>query len=297
VIRHWLFELSKRYSTNSKRRVRALQTSRFRWLFDIPATIFLGSNLKALATVYGSDKWNTHWYAQHYESHFRPIRKTRLTVLEIGIGGYDDPRLGGGSLRMWRAWFPHGRIHGIDIYDKSAHSERRITTHQGSQTDFVFLESVVSETGRPDIIIDDGSHRSADVIATFRFLFPLLADGGYYAVEDIQTSYWPDGDVTERNNPTTSMGFFKSLVDGLNWEEYFGEYEPTHLDLEITAISFYHNLVIIRKGDNHEGSNNRLWNQHKKEWLSKVNPSNQGTPSTRLSPAVQVTRSVDRRTR
>ena len=172
---------------------------------------------------------------------------------------------------MWRAWFPRARIHGIDIYDKSPHIERRITTHKGSQTDTAFLQAVVDKAGRPDVIIDDGSHKNADVIATFQFLFPLLADNGIYAVEDTQTSYWLDGNVTERNDPRTTMGFFKSLVDGLNWEEYFGDYEPTEYDLRITMVSFYHNLVVIRKGNNREGSKNRLWHQDTEEWkaLSK----------------------------
>ena len=45
---------------------------------------------------------------------------------------------------------------------------------------------------------------------------------GIYVVEDTQTSYWREGHVTERNNPNTTMGFFKSLVDGLNWEDTLG---------------------------------------------------------------------------
>lgn len=246
--------------------------SRFRWVFDVPVGLTLGGNLRALATLYGTDKWNTHWYAQHYEAHFRPLRKKHLTILEIGIGGYDDPKLGGGSLRMWRTWFPNAQIHGIDICDKSPHASSRITIHQGSQVDFEFLNDVVKKIGRPDIIIDDGSHQNAHVIATFQHLFPLLADDGYYVVEDTQTSYWPDGHVTERNSLSTMMGFFKSLVDGLNWEEYFGDYKPAPLDLTITGISFYHNLVFIKKGDNREGSNNRLWHAGREEWRA-VNES------------------------
>jgi hypothetical protein len=263
---HLLFDLGKRYSQVAKRRIRALQMSRARWLFDLPVSVLFGRNLRVLATLYGSDKWNTHWYAQHYEAHFRSIRKKRLTVLEIGIGGYDEPKLGGGSLRMWRTWFPNAHIHGIDIHDKSLHGERRITIHRGSQVDTAFLKTVIQKSGRPDVIIDDGSHHNAHVIATFQFLFPYLNDGGYYVVEDTQTSYWPDGNVTDRNDPATILGFFRSLVYGLNWEEYFGEYEPTEFDLKITGISFYHNLVILKKGENREGSNNRLWNQHKEEW-------------------------------
>ena len=261
-----LFQFAKRLSGKTKQSLRRLQTSPFRWVFDIPVALIFGRNLKMLATLYGSDKWNTHWYAQHYEQAFRSIRRKRLTVLEIGIGGYGDPRLGGGSLRMWRTWFPHAVIHGIDIEDKSGHEERRIRIHRGSQTDNDFLASVIEKTGPPDLIVDDGSHRNRDVISTFKFLFPRLADGGYYVVEDIQTSYWPDGDISDRNNPSTSVGFFKALVDGLNWEEYFGDYRPNDFDLGITSISFHHNLIIVKKGRNREGSNNRLWNAGKPEW-------------------------------
>ena len=144
---HQLFEFAQKWSYEWKQKVRALQMSRFRWLLDIPVSWVFGRNLRALATIYGSDKWNTHWYAQHYESHFAPVRRRSLILLEIGIGGYDDPRLGGGSLRMWRTYFPNARIHGIDICDKSLHSARRIITHQGSQIDFNFLEGVIAKIG------------------------------------------------------------------------------------------------------------------------------------------------------
>jgi len=146
------------------------------------------------------------------------------------------------------------------------HAERRITIHKGSQVDMQFLKGVIDKAGRPEIIIDDGSHENAHVIATFQFLFPLLADDGYYVVEDTQTSYWPGGSMTERGDSRTTMGYFKSLVDGLNWEEYYGDYEPNAYDLQIKSIAFYHNLVVIRKGDNREGSVNRQWHANSEEW-------------------------------
>jgi len=52
------------------------------------------------------------------------------------------------------------------------------------------------------------------------------------------------------------MGFFKTLVDGLNYAEYDKEnYEPSYYDKNIVAIHFYHNMVFIEKGPNREGSN------------------------------------------
>jgi hypothetical protein len=242
-------------------RAMEIQMGPLRWLVDIPCSLFFGSNLKMLATVYMSDKWNTHWYAPHYEDHFRHLRHKKINILEIGIGGYDNPRRGGGSLRMWRTFFRRGRVHGVDIYDKSAHDGRRIKTFQGSQRDPVFLQSLVNEIGKIDIIIDDGSHQNEHVLFTFHHMFPHLADNGVYVVEDTQTSYWPDygGETVERNSQQTIMGFFKSLIDGLNWVEFKGEYSPNYFDLNIKSVAFYHNLIFISKGSSQDlGVRNRL---------------------------------------
>jgi len=232
----------------------AFQTSPLWVVPDFFCSLLFGSNLKMLATIYLSDKWNSHWYAQHYETHFARLRRQRINILEIGIGGYDDPHSGGGSLRMWRTFFPNGRVYGLDIFDKSPHDGRRIKTFRGSQVDPDFLDSVVKSIGRIDIVVDDGSHQNEHVLFTFRHLFPHLADGGIYAIEDTQTSYWPrfGGNACERNDLKTSIGYFKSLVDGINWEEFPGHYEPSYLDANIRSIAFYHNLVFISKGPNTE---------------------------------------------
>src|SRR6185295_16936977 len=92
-------------------------------------------DLEFLATRLGTDKWNGHWYARHYQHHFAPRRTHPLTLLEIGVGGYRDPRKGGESLRMWKAYFPKARIFGLDLFDKRALEEDRIRILQGSQDD------------------------------------------------------------------------------------------------------------------------------------------------------------------
>jgi hypothetical protein len=92
-------------------------------------------SLTQLATRFGTDKWGVHYYTPHYEQHFAPLRHLPINVLEIGIGGYEDPAKGGESLRMWEAFFPNARIYGIDLHDKQAHDGGRIRTFRGSQTD------------------------------------------------------------------------------------------------------------------------------------------------------------------
>ncbi|MER7174664.1 class I SAM-dependent methyltransferase [Streptomyces mesophilus] len=182
-----------------------------------------------------------------------------MNLLEIGIGGYNRAGQGGASLRMWKHFFPNAQIFGVDIEDKSFVDQDRITTFIGDQSDPASLTSIAEKIGTLDVIIDDGSHRSPHVITTFETLFPLLRDGGIYAVEDTQSSYWPEWMGSEDlNAPNTSMGLLKRLTDGLNYEEFVTEdYEPSYTDLNIVGMHFYHNLVIIEKGKNAEGSNKK----------------------------------------
>lgn len=150
----------------------------------------ISCNLELLAAKHGTDKWQ-QGYIPHYHRHFKQLRRRPLSVLEIGIGTTGS-RDGGNSLRMWRDYLPRARVYGIDILDKTAHDETRIKTLQGSQDDPAFLDEVGRRYGPFDIIIDDGSHINAHVVTSFHSLFPHLKLGGWYVVEDLITSYYPN---------------------------------------------------------------------------------------------------------
>jgi hypothetical protein len=219
-----------------------------------------GRDLPALAAYFGTDKWGLHWYARHYQTHFAPLRRRVRRILEIGVGGFEDPRSGGASLRMWKAYFPKARIVGIDINDKRPHDEHRIRTFVGSQDDEQFLRALSEREGPFDVIIDDGSHLNRHVIRSFEILFPLLAEDGIYAIEDLQTSYWgefggaPAGDL----DAPTSMNMLKGLADAINYREFQPrppDWQPHPLGRHIVAMHFYHNLVFVQKGLNEEPSN------------------------------------------
>jgi hypothetical protein len=216
-------------------------------------------SLTEIAQRTGTDKWGVHYYTDHYEQHLRHLRDEAFVLLEIGVGGYARSGQGGGSLRMWRRYFQHAQVVGLDIEDKSFLDRPRMTTVRGDQTDAALLTSLVDRFGAPLVVIDDGSHVPADIVETFGTLFPLLPDGALYAIEDTQTSYWPEfGGSEDRSAPDTTMGFVKQLVDGLNHEEFVDDgYEPTYTDTHVRAVHCYHNLVILEKGDNREGSNKR----------------------------------------
>jgi hypothetical protein len=48
-----------------------------KYIFKIalPLSPLFQNDLVSLATLYGTDKWNSHWYAQHYQKHFYPLRQ------------------------------------------------------------------------------------------------------------------------------------------------------------------------------------------------------------------------------
>jgi len=210
--------------------------------------------LTEIGLRHGTDKVHRHAYTDYYERLLGHLRDEPITLLEFGIGGYRDPMAGGSSLRMWRDYFPRATVIGVDIFDKTALAEDRITILQGDQSDTLFLEKLGRELGPFDVVIDDGSHIPKHVLTTFHAIFPFVVDGGYYIVEDTQTSYWPaaGGSLLPRSNRST-MGFFKRRVDGLNYSEFrFPGYRPTDLDRTIVEISFRHNALAVRKGENVE---------------------------------------------
>lgn len=239
-----------------------LKTSQRRKLRSLIANLigtFFPFNLKILAQLYGTDKWGRHFYTYHYQLHLRKFKFENIKLLEIGVGGLKNPSSGGNSLRMWKKYFPFGKIYSVDIFDKSEIQEKRIKIFRGNQADNEFLLNLINEIGEVDIIIDDGSHINEHVINTFNLLFPRLKDGGVYIVEDTETSYRDDygGDSKNLHNQYTTMNYFKSFPDLINYKEFVNtDYLENNLKHLITSIHFYHNLIVIYKGDNSEQSSN-----------------------------------------
>lgn len=225
------------------------------WLRGLRDCFDDNTDLSGLAARAGTDKWGVHWYTRHYDRFFRPLRGRAVRVLEIGID--TNPRSGGASLAMWKRYFRRGTICAIDPRARTFPEQQRVRVFQGDQADRRFLESTMDAIGPVDIIIDDGSHRCADVIASFGVLFPYLRAGGIYAVEDLHTSYWPGfgGSSVDLDNPRTSMGYLKTLLDGINHEDFVpaGTHTPSYTDRNVVGVHFFRNLALIEKGTNADG--------------------------------------------
>lgn len=162
---------------------------------------------------YDSDKIASG-YLRHYDGLLAPWIDRPVALLELGIHR-------GGSLALWRDYFPRGSIVGIDLrLPASFHPGERIQMFQGSQDDTEFLSSVASRTAPSgfDIIIDDASHLGALTKVAFWHLFDNhLKPGGLYAIEDWGTGYWDDWPDGRRYRPpaqATQRSLWRRLLRG-----------------------------------------------------------------------------------
>ncbi len=153
-------------------------------------------------------------YLRRYEEQFASLADEAVVLLELGVHR-------GGSLILWRDFFPRGTIVGLDALPVEVpDSSGRIHIYQGLQDDVAVLDRIASERAPAgfDIIIDDCSHVAELSRASFTHLFDHhLKPGGIYVIEDWGTGYWdhwPDGRNYDGDNHLAGMaGFVKELVD------------------------------------------------------------------------------------
>jgi hypothetical protein len=205
-------------------------------------------NLGKIAECVGGDKLHGHNYIPIYESYFQGIRTKKLNILEIGIGGYEDPYSGGESLLMWSEYFKNSSIIGADLFKKKLNLSTNIKTVELDQSDLKQIEDLGKKHGMFDIIIDDGSHISSHIINTFEILWKYLNNKGIYVIEDTQTSYWSKFGGYDEPNSKRATSYFQNLTDGLNYIEFLDkDYQPSEIQKYLDYIHFYHNIIFIGK--------------------------------------------------
>ena len=199
---------------------------------------------------YDSDKCG---YLEYYDPILKPWLDKRVDLLELGI-------FKGGSLLLWKDYFPKGNIVGVDInIPTNFPPTDRIRVFKGYQDDPAFLTSVANQTAPDgyDIIIDDASHYGELSKKSFWLLFDNhLKPGGIYAIEDWGTGYWnewPDGSALDLTTELSTsrpvskdplpchsygmVGFIKQLID----EQ--GASDVTKNDIKRRASKFEYTII------------------------------------------------------
>lgn len=204
-----------------------------------------------------SDRWAS--YLSAYDRLLAPFQDQPLNLLEIGIQN-------GGSLEIWAQYFAHAQILvGCDINPDCArlqYDDPRINVVVANANTDVAEQEILAYARDYDVIIDDGSHTSADIILAFVRYFRYLKPGGVFVAEDLHCSYWQtfEGGLYY---PYTSIAFFKRLADVINHEHWgiererqailqgFAEHLGVMFDAvsleEIHAIEFSNSLCVVHK--------------------------------------------------
>jgi len=152
-------------------------------------------NLTDLANKYQTDKGTTHsrgelgpqGYTPFYDLLLQGWARTKFRMLEIGVAQ-------GGSLRMWRDFFPLAEIFGLDQEKASVPGCTVVT---GQQQD----PAVLAVLPPFDLVVDDGGHRFEEHKASFDGIFPKMPSGGLYIIEDLHAPF----------NRGESREYFKNL--------------------------------------------------------------------------------------
>lgn len=183
-----------------------------------------------------SGKWGH--YFDVYDRYLSRFIGKEFTLLEIGVSQ-------GGSLQIWKKYFGDKvKIVGIDIDPQTMYSEPQIQTFCGSQGDPAFLQKVIQQIGRPDVIIDDGSHVQQDVLNSVSLLYPQLNEGGVYVIEDTHTAYWSDwqGGI---NSPLNCVSVISRTAHDVSLQHIKEPHAPVLLDLK--SLSFYDSMIVLEK--------------------------------------------------
>jgi hypothetical protein len=185
------------------------------------------------------DKW--HHYIPLYDRYFSNFRSRPVRFLEIGVSK-------GGSLQIWRKYFGKDAIiFGIDI-DPECEKYNGLAgqVRIGSQTDVKFLTAVIAEMGGIDIVLDDGSHRMADIVSSLRMLFPKLNNSGIYLIEDLHTAYWnaSGGGFRSKNNFFNKI---RDLIDDMHHWYHGVDLKEKLISDSCSAIHIHDSIVVLEK--------------------------------------------------
>lgn len=204
-----------------------------------------------------SDTWAL--YLREYDRLFAPYREQAISLLEIGIQN-------GGSLEIWSQYFPNAStLIGCDINPDCGNlsfDDPRIAVVVGDATKPEVMANVLAQSAQFDLIIEDGSHISSDIVKAFALYFPALKSGGLFVAEDLHCSYWSEyeGGIY---HPYSSMSFFKYIADMINHEHWgvrkkrteliAGFKELSNFELsesllgEISSVEFVNSVCVVRK--------------------------------------------------
>ncbi|NJN00865.1 MAG: hypothetical protein HC793_04720 [Aquincola sp.] len=195
---------------------------------------FSTATLTEIADHFKTDKGTIkHRYTEVYSRYLDGYRGKSLNLLEIGVAC-------GSSLKTWSAYLgDRSGIVGVDIRKecealcRSVPNIRILTADAATfSSDEVF-----------DVIVDDGSHVSKDIVLSWQNLWRQVRPGGLYFIEDMRCTH---DEVYRRNFtfPKADSDFDRRHV--MQWlDEQMRAMDYSKSDIDF--IHTYRQLIVLRK--------------------------------------------------
>jgi hypothetical protein len=221
-------------------------------------------SIKPIFAASGTDKLPRHGYHRFYDQVLQHLYGHPIRMVEIGV-------LDGDSLKAWQTMFDADKstIYGIS-WPETVQVKNKLDANvhvlYRDQSNCMHLDDIARTVGEKalDLVIDDGSHEPGHQLKTLVKLFPRVAPGGLYVIEDIETSYWDaqgasiygyglrDVGAGRRGSIMTAL---KLLAEVVNQRYAVNDYDRTFnvidvgVDPDVAWVMFAQNMVVIRKKD------------------------------------------------
>jgi len=208
-------------------------------------------------------------YFPIYAKLFAHLVGTDCVFVETGV-------LNGGSLFMWRDWLgPKANIIGLDLNPEAKKwEEHGFDIYICDQGDAEEMDSVFSNIGKFDALLDDGGHQSFQQINTLRAGLKFGNSNSIIAIEDTMTSFMKE---FSRHGHHSFCEYAKDVTDLLTakagnlWPNQMPPIDNIKLmeDFKnVHSVEFFSNIVAFKLSSHAAEDPKLVWNK-----LPEVNAS------------------------
>lgn len=191
------------------------------------------ASLTEIADHFKTDKGSIkHQYTPIYQGYLEHLRGAPIRLLEIGVAC-------GCSLKMWARYFSDARIVGADLHAECA---RLCRTYPN-------IEIRIADARKDDlgsdynVIVDDGSHVSADIVDTLKRQWSALMPGGLYFIEDLKCTH--NAEYAKNFRPLQPAERFSRALLMTQLDQMMRSMDDGLSDLE--AIHMHPGMIALQK--------------------------------------------------
>ncbi len=200
-------------------------------------------SLTGLADLFGTDKGSfKHNFTKTYENLINKLNvegvdknSLKINLAEFGIAC-------GASLKMWSSYLPKASIDGFDL--------REDCSNLCSDIDNVSIiikdptKDKIACNHYYNLIIDDASHISEQIVFAFKKNWNCLKPGGFYVIEDVactyNSKYTKEFNATFKTQFANTRSIFMDLIDLLMRS-------ADQMQNDVKSLKYSKQLLIIEK--------------------------------------------------